>query len=171
MAQQCLTTGYKRCGGSSEYSDAMEQGLRSVIQGITGRASAGDVRIKLMQEGGTYVVPVMVNNAIKLGFVLDTGASDVTIPTDVFSTLVRAGTISESDITGSKTYEMADGTKTSAPTFTIKSLKIGSAVVTNVSGAVAPAQGALLLGQSFLSHFATWSIDNSTHELILRSAR
>jgi hypothetical protein len=40
-------------------------------------------------------------------------------------------------------------------------------VVENVTGSLAPVQGILLLGQSFLSHFKSWSIDNTTHALVL----
>jgi hypothetical protein len=36
-----------------------------------------------------------------------------------------------------------------------------------VRGSVAPAQGSLLLGQSYLERFNTWSIDNVKHVLIL----
>jgi hypothetical protein len=38
--------------------------------------------------------------------------------------------------------------------------------VENVKGRVAPAQGDLLLGQSFLGRFRSWSIDNKTNELL-----
>ena len=41
------------------------------------------------QGGGTYVVPVLINKAITLNFVIDSGASDVSIPADVVLTLVR----------------------------------------------------------------------------------
>jgi hypothetical protein len=40
-------------------------------------------------------------------------------------------------------------------------------VVQNVVGSVAPASGTLLLGQSFLGRFKSWSIDNSRHALVL----
>ena len=36
-------------------------------------------------EGGTYVVPVLINDAITLDFVVDSGAADVSIPADVVS--------------------------------------------------------------------------------------
>jgi len=48
---------------------------------------------------------------------------------------------------------LADGSKAKSVTFTIRSLRIGDKVVENVRGSVAPAQGSLLLGQSFLEHF------------------
>ena len=47
----------------------------------------------MKKERGTYVLPVLINNAITLDFVLDSGAADVTVPADVFRTLVRTGSI------------------------------------------------------------------------------
>src|SRR5262245_44294966 len=37
-------------------------------------------RIQMRSEGGTYVVPALVNEVITLEFTVDSGASDVTIP-------------------------------------------------------------------------------------------
>ena len=45
------------------------------------------ILVPLQKEGGTYVVPVLENDAIPLRFVVDSGAADVSIPADVVSTL------------------------------------------------------------------------------------
>jgi hypothetical protein len=90
------------------------------------------IRIPLEERGGTYVVPVLINKVIFLKFVIDTGASDVSIPVDVVATLLRTGTLQESDFIGTQTYKLADG-------------------------------------QSFLTRFKSWSIDNSTHSLVLNA--
>lgn len=123
--------------------------------------------VSLKKEGGTFVVPVQINGAITLNFTIDSGAADVTVPADVFSTLTRTGTISDADITGEQTYVLADGSKAKSVTFTIKSLRVGGKVVENVRGSVTPAQGSLLLGQSFLERFKSWSFDNTKHQLLL----
>jgi hypothetical protein len=122
--------------------------------------------IPLQNEGGTYVVPVLINNAITLNFTVDSGASDVVIPFDVFATLVRAGTIQETDLLGTKTYTFGDGSTRSAQTFRLRSLTLGGKVIANVTGSVAPVEGPLLLGQTFLKRFKSWSIDNATHLLV-----
>ena len=85
-----------------------------------------------------------------------------------FGTLVRTGSIKGSDITGKQTYVLADGSKLQSPTFLIRSLKVGDTLVENVRGSVASTEGSLLLGQSFLERFKSWSIDNSNHELLLK---
>ena len=91
-----------------------------------------------MQENGNYVVPVKINIAITLRFVVDSGAADVSIPLDVFSTLVRTGTLQDEDLIGKKTYKLADGSTVSLPTFRIRSLILGSWEIENVTGSVAP---------------------------------
>jgi clan AA aspartic protease (TIGR02281 family) len=123
--------------------------------------------VSLKQDGGIFVVPVEINGAITLEFGVDSGAADVSVPADVFSTLVRTHTIKDSDIIGEQTYELADGSRSRSIRFTIRSLKVGDKVVENVKGSVAPSQGTLLLGQSFLERFKSWSINNTNHELLL----
>lgn len=128
--------------------------------------------IQLIRENGTFVVPVLINNKIGLNFTLDSGASDVSIPADVFSTLTRAGTVSKSDFLGIQVYELADGSKQTSQRFRIRSLRIGSFELRNVVASVAPSAGSLLLGQSFLSRLKSWSIDNDRQLLVFdESAR
>jgi hypothetical protein len=56
-----------------------------------------DQAIQLQRQGGTYVVPVRINNAITLNFNLDSGAADVLIPGDVVLVLFRTGTVAKRD--------------------------------------------------------------------------
>ena len=156
-------------GGSSEITD------EDIVVGSDQRGiPIPEVKIKgstifvpLRGENGTYVVPVAINRAITLNFVVDSGAADVSIPLDVFSTLVRTGTLQDKDLIGTKDYKLADGSTVSLPTFRIRSLILGSWEIENVTGSVAPVKGALLLGQSFLSRFKSWSVDNTRQVLVL----
>ena len=132
----------------------------------TQRSTSGS-SIPMKKDGGTYVVPVLINNAIALDFIVDSGASDVSIPEDVVTTLIRAGTIRDTDFIGERTYVLADGSRVQSKTFRIRSLKVGDRVLENVTGSVASTKGSLLLGQSFLGRFKSWSIDNSKHVLVL----
>ena len=120
------------------------------------------------KEGGVYVVPVRLNGALTLNAVIDSGASDVSIPSDVVSTLIRTKTLSEEDFLGVEIYVLADGTKVPSPRFRIRTLKVGNKTLENVTASVASAKAGILLGQSFLSGFKSWSIDNDRHVLILR---
>jgi predicted aspartyl protease len=122
-------------------------------------------RVVLKKADGTFVVPVEINGAITVDFTVDSGAADVSVPLDVYSTLMRNGTIKESDAIGERTYALADGSTSQSFTFAIRSLKVGD--VENVTGSLAPMQGGLLLGQSFLERFKSWSIDNTNYVLLL----
>ena len=123
--------------------------------------------IDLIARGGILMVQVRVNDTITLPFVVDSGAADVSITADLFSILRRAGTVSEADIVGYTSYEMADGSTQREPNFLIRSLSVGNVVLRNVRCSVAPARGDLLLGQSFLAQLPHWSIDFQRRVLIL----
>ncbi len=137
------------------------------IPASTSVTPATSILVPLKKQGRTFVVPVLINNAIYLDFTVDSGASDVIIPVDVVNTLIRAGTLNKTDFIGTQTYALADGSTMPSQTFRIRSLAVGNRIVENVTGSVAPVNGSLLLGQSFLSRFTSWSIDNSRHALIL----
>ena len=121
----------------------------------------------LQVQGGMFTVLVLVNNAISLNFTVDSGAADVSIPADVVLTLMRAGTIEDSDFLGRQIYQLANGSTVPSETFRIRSLRVGDREVRDLRGSVAPVSGSLLLGQSFLSRFKSWSIDNQHHVLRL----
>ena len=65
--------------------------------------------IPMVPSGGTFAVPVTINNQLTLKFIVDSGASDVSIPADVVMTLLRTDTITKADFLGQQTYQMADG--------------------------------------------------------------
>ncbi len=172
MAKACLASNYKQCD--------MQVRLKPVITPSVATKSspapaprkskatfASALSIPLLQQGGTFTVPVQINGAITLNFVVDSGAADVSIPTDVVTTLMRTGTLKKSDFLGQKTYVLADGSKVPSQTFRIRSMKVGDRVVENITGSVSSADGVLLLGQSFLGRFKSWSIDNNKHVLLL----
>jgi predicted aspartyl protease len=121
--------------------------------------------VPMKQQGGTFAVPVLINNALTLDFTVDSASADVSIPADVVMTLVRTGTVSEADFIGDQTFILADGTRVKSQTFRIRSLQVGDRVVENVVGSIASVRGSLLLGQTFLGRFKSWSIDNAKHAL------
>ena len=134
----------------------------------TQESSSGE-EVLLKENKGIFVVPVEINGAITLDFAVDSGASTVSIPTNVYNTLVRTGTINDSDIIGQATILLADGSKSKLPVFRIRSLKVGDKTIKNVIAAVLPLGGQLLLGQSFLARFKSWSLDNKKHVLLLNT--
>ena len=124
--------------------------------------------VAMEKENGVYVVPVRFNGAITLNAIIDSGASDVSVPADIVSTLIRTKTVSDEDFLGVQTYVLADGTKVPSPRFRIRSLKVGNKTLENVTASIASGNADILLGQSFLGRFKSWSVDNDRHLLILR---
>ena len=135
---------------------------------LWGTAALSETIVPMISDGGTFRVPVTINDELTLKFVIDSGAADVSVPADVVMTLVRTGTITDTDFLGKQTYKLADGS-------TVPSTAVRNSVVEgrrqnfleNVVGSIAPVAGGLLLGQSFSSRFNTWSIDNQRQSLIL----
>jgi hypothetical protein len=129
---------------------------------------AGADAVPLRAEDGTLVgVPVLINEAIVLSFTIDSAASDVSISSKVFSKLILTGTIRPTDMIDTQSYRLADGNQQRSPRFRFRSLRVGTIEIRNVIGSVAPGEGDLLLGQSFLSKLKSWSIDNESHMLLL----
>jgi hypothetical protein len=123
--------------------------------------------IALVKEGGVYKLPVKINGVLTLHFILDTGAADVQIPADVALTLFRAGTIQSADFLPGRTYTLADGTTVQSPRFILRSLQIGTRVMTQVPASIGNLASALLLGQSVIEKLGTWSMDSQRRVLAL----
>ena len=124
--------------------------------------------IKLKNENGVYKIPVKVNNSLTLDFVLDLGASDVSISPDVFSVLLKTGSIDPSDIIGKQSYKLADGSIVEHTVINLKSLTIGGIKLDNIKASVSDSNNSpLLLGQSALKKLGTYSIDNKKNELTI----
>jgi len=116
--------------------------------------------IKLVKHAGVFAVPVLLNNVLTINFIVDSGAADVMISSDVASTLLKTGTILESDFLPDAIYTIADGSQSSSKRFKIRSMKIGPHEITNVTCAVANQQNApMLLGQSALQKMGSYRID------------
>ena len=59
------------------------------------------------------------------------------------------------------------GSKVPSARFRIRSLNVGGKIVENVTAVIALGEAEILLGQSFLSRFKSWSVDNQRHVLKL----
>jgi clan AA aspartic protease (TIGR02281 family) len=119
----------------------------------------GPEEIHIERRGSSYYVPVRINDTITLPFLLDTGAGDLAIPTDVARTLIRAGALKSSDLIGKRSYQIANGSVEVSPLVAIREVQVGEHVVRNVTAGITPTNGEPLLGQSFLSKFGVVTVD------------
>lgn len=125
--------------------------------------------VELSYRGGVYHTPVTLNGSVRLEFVVDTGAASVYIPEDVFRTLIRTGTVSESDFLRMGKSETASGEIIENPIVNIRQLQIGNQVIHNVEAAIGGMSASLLLGQSALQQLEPWSINTSKKILTMKS--
>jgi len=133
-----------------------------------GSQSVAVNRVEMKSDGGTFTVPVRLNDQITLDFVVDSGASVVMVPLDVVLTLIRTKTITTADFRGEELYVLADGSTVKSHNFILRRVTVGNQSVGNVEATTSDEQGSLLLGQSFLRKFKSWSIDNAARELVLQ---
>ena len=119
-------------------------------------------------SGGTFNVDCSVNG-LALNMIFDTGASDVTISKVEADFMLKNDYLSKEDIKGEKYYQVADGGIAEGTVVTLKEVKIGDAVLHNVDASVVKSQKApLLLGESVLKKFGTFTVDNINDRLIIK---
>lgn len=137
--------------------------------GPGGAASAKAAsEIPVLMRNGMVIAQASINDALTLDFVIDSGASTVVVPADVLDGMMRAGTVVHDDLLGKKNFRLADGSIVASQTFRIRMLRIGDRQIENVVAGVSKAKGPLLLGQSILGRFRSWSIDNERYLLVLK---
>lgn len=125
--------------------------------------------VKLSYRGGVYHTPVTLNNSVRLEFVVDSGAATLYMPNDVFSTLIRTGTIYKSDILGEGRSETATGEIVNNTIVNIRQLQVGNQTIYNVEAAIGGENASLLLGQSALRKLEPWSLNTKKKILTIKS--
>jgi clan AA aspartic protease (TIGR02281 family) len=123
--------------------------------------------IPLGASGGIYTVPVQINRSVTASFLVDPGAGVVVIPVAMLRQLIANGSITESDVLGVGTAELADSSMYLTARVRLRELRIGNIVARDVTAAVSPGLTQALLGQSFLQRFASVTFDNRRQVLIL----
>ena len=115
-------------------------------------------------NSGVFEIPATINNVLKIYFIMDTGASDVSISPDIVLTLIKAKAISDEDWLEGQYYKFADGSIAKSKRLIIRSLRIGNIEVKDVEASIANSIDApLLLGQSALSKLGRIQIDFYQH--------
>ena len=162
----------RQCGlpysyGGGPLSQTTPPRIAAVPSSERGQLGSTRDEVAIEKRGGTYRVPVRINDTITLPFLLDTGAADLVIPADVALTLIRAGALASSDFVGKDRYRLANGTEEMSDVVVLHEVQVGEHVVRNVTASISPAQGEPLLGQSFLSKFGAVTLDYNRRVLVL----
>lgn len=120
-------------------------------------------------KSGLFEVPVMINGVLKIFFIMDSGASEVSISPDVALTLLRTKTISDDDWLEGEYYRFADGSVAKSERFKLDEIEIGDDKLYNIVASISNSINApMLLGQNVLSKLGKIVIDynNNTLEII-----
>mgnify|MGYP001172883333 CR=1 FL=1 len=128
-------------------------------------------KIKMEKKGGVYTMPCTVNG-LRLNFIFDTGASNVSISLTEVLFMLKNGYLSNDDILGSEYYQIANGEITEGTKINLKQLTIGDIELYNVkAGVVHNLNAPLLLGQSALNKLGKIEFDYSNNTLIIENVR
>lgn len=132
------------------------QRLRAELLPHQGVAGGEGVRFRA-QDGGQFVVEAQVNG-VPVRFLLDTGASDVTLtPVDA-----RRLGFDPAALAYTRTYRTANGTVQGAP-IRLRQVRVGPIEMADVAASVnAVGMDRSLLGMSFLSRLSSFQVTGET---------
>src|SRR5262245_54610774 len=136
-----------------------------LLASLVDRADAGR-EIPLTRDGSLYRVPVTLDGRLVRPFIVDTGAGEVQVSTEVLRALFPRGSAPPVYLPDG-TYRLADGRTTHDRRFLIPSLRIGDREFRQVPASIGGADAPLLLGQNVLGRLGTWSIDGRRSVLVL----
>lgn len=127
---------------------------------------SNETQIQLTNNGGVFEIWVSIKG-IKKKFILDSGASDVSISQNAEQELIQEGILKKEYYIEPALYQVANGSIIKCRRFTLPELRVGDFTVKNIRVAVGINNTPLLLGKSFLDKFSKWTINNLTNKLIL----
>lgn len=129
-------------------------------------STQGKSIVKMRQEYGVYHIPCKING-MEMEFILDTGASDITMSLTEALFLYKQEKLRDDDFVGTQKYQIADGSIHEGTIVMLRSVVIGNRTLTNVQASIVDNMEApLLLGQSALAKFGKISIDYNRNEVI-----
>jgi clan AA aspartic protease (TIGR02281 family) len=135
--------------------------LTCIILIITATVLKSQVRIKMQKEGGVYTTPCSVNG-LRLRFIFDTGASNVSMSLSEAIFMLKNGYLDEKDLHGSSYTQIANGDIVENTTVNIKELEIGGIKIHNVEATIIHELSApLLLGLSAIQKLGKIQIDDN----------
>ncbi|MFD2933438.1 retropepsin-like aspartic protease family protein [Spirosoma flavum] len=144
---------------NSRTNEPVTDTIQSATKPTLTQIGSGSTEVVMEKANGVYKVPVIINGT-PMKFILDTGASLISISTTEAEFMVKQGTITETDAVGKSQFQDANGNISPGAVIRLKSVQIGDRVLENVNAnVVSNAKAPLLLGQSALSQFGKISVD------------
>jgi clan AA aspartic protease (TIGR02281 family) len=95
-------------------------------------------------SSGVYTVPCEING-LKMNFIFDSGASDVSISLTEAQFMLKNGYLKLEDILDKESYQIANGQLIDGLIINIRELKIGNYTIRNIKGSIVASNSAPLL--------------------------
>jgi clan AA aspartic protease (TIGR02281 family) len=118
--------------------------------------SSGDSIALQTQDGRAFYLNVFVGGAGNQRFLLDTGATNMSINESLADNLVQSGYARDS---GSTNIMLADGSTRPIRVIVIKTLVIGNHTLHNIAAGTAPDGADMLLGMAVLNQIGPFRLD------------
>lgn len=116
--------------------------------------------LPIIQEGNMKTIIISFGTK-RYKFLIDSGASDMVINSEIKEHLMREGLLNRRDFGEKRVYEIANGSKLEFETATLSSMKIDGKTFNNIKMAIGNKNTSLLLGMSFLNKYK-WYFDNNS---------
>jgi uncharacterized protein (TIGR02145 family) len=127
--------------------------------------------IKMKRLGGVSVISCKVNG-LKLDFIFDTGASDVSISLTEVLFMLKNGYLNKDDIIGINEYYNADGDLSEGLVVNLKEIEIEGKKLYNVKASIVKnIKAPLLLGQSAIGKLGKIQLDLEKNTLTILSSK
>ncbi len=120
------------------------------------------ISIPIKGLGDMHYINIEIAGETK-SYLIDSGASYITITSSMENRMKELGVLRESDYRGQVELELADDSIVKLKKVIIPALKIGNQTITNVEAVIS--DNSLLLGRSLINKFKSWNIDNSRNIL------
>jgi clan AA aspartic protease (TIGR02281 family) len=120
--------------------------------------------IPLENIGGVYYLEVSISGK-RLKYILDSGASEVSISETTENYLIDIGELRQEDYLPSKVYGLANGTSATYKRVRLRNVRIADVILHNVDAYIANNSAPMLFGKSALDKFVFWKIDNINNRL------
>jgi clan AA aspartic protease (TIGR02281 family) len=132
--------------------------------------SFGQTTIIMEKEGGVFTIPCTVNG-LKLKFIFDTGASDVSISLTEALFMLKNGYLTANEIYGSSYAQIANGDITENTKILLKKIEFADFTLYNVTATVIHSTSApLLFGQSAMAKLGKFEIDPNNGTLTVMNS-
>lgn len=144
--------------------------MATIVLFFLANVSFGQTTIIMQKEGGVFTIPCTVNG-LKLKFIFDTGASDVSISLTEAIFMLKNGYLEPSEIYGSSYAQIANGDITENTKILLKKIEFAGFTLHNVTATVIHSTSApLLFGQSAMAKLGKFQIDPNNGTLTVMNS-